>query len=440
MSTQKGISMLNESRTSFINYDPSDGLQGWEFSEPSAVKTHDGYFCYGGDNGFNLFHPDSIRKNNSIPSVVLRGIRIFDEPLKMDSSYTNLKSLKLSYKQNFFSIEFVALNYDHPEKNKYACQLIGFDKKVVHLGTNRIVSYTNVPHGNYTLKVMASNNDGVWNEAGYELHLVITPPFWVTWWFRALVLISFLSLVFLFFKRRENRIKQDQIRQTAVNKQIAEIRMVALRSQMNPHFIFNSLNSIQHFITTHDKTEALNYLSKFSKLIRKILENSRQDTVSISDELGLLQLYIQLEQFRFSNKFEYHISVDEKVDIENTEIPPLLIQPYIENAIQHGLINKEGKGDLWLSLERRNGLLICKIEDNGIGRERAQQIEQKKVSRHVALGIKVTTERISTLAELLDYKIEVLIEDLYKVPDDAGKGSEAAGTRVTLCIPVKEET
>ena len=128
-----------------------------------------------------------------------------------------------------------------------------------------------------------------------------------------------------------------------------------------------------------------------------------------------------------------------KIDVENIEIPPLLIQPYIENAIQHGLINKNSKGDLWLSLERYNGSLICKIEDNGIGREKAQQIEQKKISRHIALGIKVTNERISNLSSLLDYKIEVVIEDLYKTQEYAEELPEALGTRVTISIPVKEE-
>ena len=125
-------------------------------------------------------------------------------------------------------------------------------------------------------------------------------------------------------------------------------RRTALRGQMNPHFIFNSLNSIQHFITIRDKEEALNYLSKFSKLIRKILENSREDTVSISNELQLLELYVQLEQLRFNNKFDYHISIDQKIDVENLEIPPLLIQPYIENAILHVFINNNDKGDLWI--------------------------------------------------------------------------------------------
>ena len=439
MSTKKGISMLNKSRTEFINYDPGDGLQGWEFIDQSAFKTHDGYFCYGGMNGFNMFHPDSIRKNNFIPPVLLRRIKIFDKELEMDSSYAALKSLKLSYKQNFFSFEFAALNYDHPEKNQYACQLIDFDNKMVELGTDRVINYTNVPPGNYTLKVIASNNDGVWNETGFELKIIITPPFWATWWFKTILVLAFIGAIFLFFKLRENRIKKEQVRQTAINKQIAEIRMTALRGQMNPHFIFNSLNSIQHFITTREKEEALNYLSKFSKLIRKILENSRENTVSISNELQLLELYIQLEQMRFNNKFDYHISIDEKIDKENTEIPPLLIQPYIENAILHGLINKNEKGDLWFSLERNNGLLICKIEDNGIGRARAQEIEQGKVSRHKSLGIKVTEERISGLFALLDYNMEVVVEDLFEVRQAAETTPQPAGTRVTISIPVKEE-
>jgi ligand-binding sensor domain-containing protein len=439
MCTNRGVSMLNEDRTAFTNYDTGELMQLLPFNVAQPIITHDGYFCYIGNNGFKMFHPDSLRKNDFIPPLVLKRIMIFDQPLKLDSSYADVRSLKLSYKQNFFSFEFAALNYDHPEKNQYAYQLIGFDKKVVHAGTNRIISYTNVPHGSYTLKVTASNNDEVWNKTGYEMAIVITPPFWVTWWFRTIVVIAFLAAVFLFFKLRENRIKKEQARQTAINKQIAEIKMIALRGQMNPHFIFNSLNSIQHFISSREKEEALNYLSKFSKLIRKILENSRENTVSISNEIQLLELYIQLEQLRFSNKFDYQIAIDERIDMENTLIPPMIIQPYVENAILHGLINKNDKGDLYLSLERNNGSLICKIEDNGIGRARAQQIEQGKVSRHKSLGIKVTEERIAGLSELLDYNMEVVIDDLFEIKQDSEDAPRPAGTRVTISIPIKEE-
>jgi ligand-binding sensor domain-containing protein len=437
MRTKKGISMLNESRTAFTNYDTGD-LQELQGSQEPAFKTHDGYFCYASPGGFKMFHPDSIKKNPNEPPIILKRITIFDEPLKMDSSYSNLKSLKLSYKQNFFSFEFAALNFDHPEKNQFACQLIGFDKKMVHLGTTNRISYTNVPPNKYKLKVIASNNDGVWNKTGYELNLTIIAPFWATWWFRTIMVAAFIGAVFLYIKLRENRIRKEQAHQTAMNRQIAEIRMIALRAQMNPHFIFNSLNSIQHLISMREKGEAINYLSKFSRLIRRILENSLANTVSINNELELLELYIQLEQLRFDNKFEYHIAIDEKIDRENTGIPPLLIQPYVENAILHGLINKDGKGDLWLSLEKNNGLLICKIEDNGIGRAMAQEIEQKKVLKHKALGIKVTNERISTLSSLLDYKMEVVIEDLFAPHETAGETAQPAGTRVTISIPVKE--
>jgi hypothetical protein len=202
---------------------------------------------------------------------------IFDQPLATESPYSQLQRLRLSYKQNFFSFEFAALNYDHPEKNRYACQLIGFDKKMVQLGTNRTISYTNVPPGNYTLKVVASNNDGIWNEAGFELVLTVTPPFWVTWWFRTLVVTLFVVAVAVFFRLRESRIKKEQLAQTAVNKQIAEIKMTALRAQMNPHFIFNSLNAIQHLLRFVIRRKRLttfqsfrNSFGKFSKIQEKI--------------------------------------------------------------------------------------------------------------------------------------------------------------------------
>ncbi|MFI5172702.1 MAG: histidine kinase, partial [Chitinophagales bacterium] len=433
MATNHGICMFDPLRKTFRCFDESDGLQGKEFNLQNAYITHDGYFCYAGMNGFNMFHPDSLKQNKYRPPIVMRSFKIFEKEMNIDSLLSTHTELHLSYKQNFFTFEFAALNYDHPEKNRYKFQLIGFDKKMIDAGTNRTISYTNVPAGDYVLKVIASNNDGVWNETGYELKLIITPPFWQTTWFRTIVVLAFIGVIFLLFRLRENRIRKEHERETAINKQIAEIRMTALRSQMNPHFIFNSLNAIQHFITTRDKEEALNYLSKFSKLIRQILENSGENTVSLADELQLIELYIQLEQLRFSDKFVYHISVDKKIDPENTEIPPLLIQPYVENAILHGLVNKDENGILQLSFERNNGMLICKVEDNGIGREKANEIRERKNAKHKSLGIKISNERLATLSELLDYKTEVVIEDL------KNEDQKATGTKVTITMQMREE-
>ena len=174
--------------------------------------------------------------------------------------------------------------------------------------------------------------------------------------------------------------------------------------------------------------------------MRRVMENSKEDFVPLAKEIELLQNYLELEKSRFPEKFDFNIHIDDALYADDSFIiPGMLIQPYIENAIQHGLINKNSKGDLWLSLERNNGLLICKIEDNGIGRARAQEIEQGKVSRHKSLGIKVTEERISGLFALLDYKMEVVTEDLFEIKQASEETPQPAGTRVTISIPVKEE-
>jgi LytS/YehU family sensor histidine kinase len=262
--------------------------------------------------------------------------------------------------------------------------------------------------------------------------------FWLTWGFRSILVIVFAAFVIVFFKFRENRMKKEQVRQISVNKQMAELRLMALRGQMNPRFIFNSLNSIQHFIASCDKEEALNYLSKFSKLIRKILENSRQNNVSVSNEFQSLELYMQLQQLRFNNKFDFHIEIDQSIDQENTEIPAMLIQPYVEKAILDGLINKNEKGDLWVSLERNKELLVCKIEDNGIGRKRARELKERKVSKHKLLGIEVTEDRSPSLFAGTD-NTKVVVEDLFETGQTTGSASQPAGTRVTISIPYKED-
>lgn len=148
---------------------------------------------------------------------------------------------------------------------------------------------------------------------------------------------------------------------------------------MNPHFIFNSLNSIQQFISASEKEEALKYLSRFSKLIRLVLQNADKNEIKLSDELNMLEFYLQLESLRYSNKFSYHFAIDKNVNADAIEIPTMLLQPYIENAVVHGLLNKESNGHLELTLTRNNNKLISTIEDNGIGRKAAAIIKNKNL-------------------------------------------------------------
>jgi LytS/YehU family sensor histidine kinase len=202
-----------------------------------------------------------------------------------------------------------------------------------------------------------------------------------------------------------------------------------LRAQMNPHFIFNSINSIQHFITTNDKVSALKFLTKFSTLLRQVLETSTTVNVLLAEEIRLLELYIQLEALRFDGAFSYTISIDENLAVDEYEVPILLVQPFVENAILHGLLTKPGNKHLSIRFMESGQRIRCVVEDNGIGREAAAQEKIRRGLTQTSRGLSVTEQRLALLEKNLDYKTLVQFEDL---KDESGN---PAGTRVTIHIP-----
>ena len=209
--------------------------------------------------------------------------------------------------------------------------------------------------------------------------------------------------------------------------------MQALRSQMNPHFLFNCLNSIKSYITQNDKNKALNYLNKFAQLIRLILENSKSHSIRLQQELKALQLYIQLERTRFSNTFDYEIQVGEDVNPDFVEIPPLILQPYVENAIWHGLMHKQnGPGFLKIAIDRHGDLLHFVIEDNGIGRQAAQRIKSRDTSKHRSLGMEITSDRLQANGKPVGPQKLLEVIDLYD------EQQEACGTRVIIRLEVPD--
>ncbi|RAW00037.1 PAS domain S-box protein [Pseudochryseolinea flava] len=210
-------------------------------------------------------------------------------------------------------------------------------------------------------------------------------------------------------------------------QKIGELKLMALRSVMNPHFVFNVLNSIQFFITKNDKLNAINYLSTFSKLVRGVLNHSVSNKIRLSDELEMLKNYIQLEMTRFEDKFHFVLEVDPNVDQDGIEIPSLLIQPYVENAILHGLYNKVEQGTLTVRVSEDNDILIFEIEDDGIGRDAAIKLRQKNFPSHKSMGIKLTEERLRLINE--QHNVSLQVEDLY---DD----QRPSGTRVRIGINI----
>ena len=235
-------------------------------------------------------------------------------------------------------------------------------------------------------------------------------------------------------QKLEHQLKVQQLESEKANaslqQQAAELEMQALRAQMNPHFIFNSLNSINRFILQNNKAQASEYLTKFSRLVRMILQNSQAPLISLESELEALQLYLDLEALRFDNHFSYKISFSEDLDIEILKVPPLIIQPYAENAIWHGLMHKEEKGQLDIEVAQHGNHLLLKITDDGIGRKQAGELASKSATRHKSMGLKITADRITILHRWNGNDSPVTINDMVNAD------GSAAGTEVIIKIPV----
>ena len=215
-----------------------------------------------------------------------------------------------------------------------------------------------------------------------------------------------------------------------LQQQATELEMQALRSQMNPHFIFNSLNSINRFILQNNKAQASEYLTKFSRLVRLILQNSQAALITLESELESLQLYLELEAVRFDHHFEFNIKVDDELDADIIKVPPLIIQPYTENAIWHGLMHKEEKGKLEIELFQHDNMLCCKITDDGIGRKKATELKSKSASTHKSMGMQITASRIEMLQQKKQLDASIKITDLVLADGSAG------GTEVIIKIPL----
>jgi len=240
-----------------------------------------------------------------------------------------------------------------------------------------------------------------------------------------ILLITFIGLLLF----RGSKLK-DKRRLSELNRKVSEITQANLRQQMNPHFIFNTLNSIQYYMYQHDKIATNNYLTKFSTLMRKVLDNSRSTSVPLSDEISALNLYLELEKLRFRDKFEYSITIDDEIDPLMHKIPTMLIQPYVENSINHGLIPGEGKGFVSIDLKLMDGFILCTIEDNGIGRDASREMNKRRGENHNSLGTQITASRLDLVNDLYGSDLKIVYTDL------RNEKNEPRGTKVEIHIPI----
>lgn len=366
--------------------------------------------------------------NSHVPTVQLSNFKILDQ--KVPKEQLDNLTFTLEHNQNFINFEWTSSLFNNANQNRFLYKLNDVDKEWVLTDKNSI-SYSGLTNGRYVFELKAFNNDGVESKVRKWI-IVIQPPFWKTWWFYTLLGILVGSVLYFFYRYKLKQIQKQEELKTQYAKQIAEIEMKALRAQMNPHFIFNSLNSIQKYILKNDSFQASQYLTKFSKLIRLILDHSNQNYILLSSEIDLLSLYIEIEDLRFDNQFLYELTVDPRLSPDICEIPSMIIQPYIENAIWHGLLHKKEKGTLKVSFQKEEEDTVkVIIEDDGIGREQAKVLKSKQVLKKKSYGLQITGDRISILNALQNKKTTVEIVDLKDAKGDS------LGTQVILIIPIQ---
>lgn len=377
-----------------------------------------------------IFSDTTAKKNNydTLPPLIyISGIKINEKDTLPGNYYS------LSYSENSIKINYAAFSAVNTQKFQFRYRLSDIDKDWIYTD-NTFAQYNALPPGDYLFSVSAMNAQGVWSKENASVFFKITPPFWQTLWFFILLISSIAILAFLFFIIRVKQIKIREQEKTQLHKRIADIELQALRAQMNPHFIFNTLASIQYFITDNNVESANQYLSKFAKLMRSIIYNSRRKKVPLKDEIQALELYIQMEQLRCNYSFDYEIKCSENIDVNDDEIPGLLIQPYVENAIWHGLTYiKDRKGILKISLDKKDDLLKCVIDDNGIGRKKSMELKAQSLKPHQSVGMSITKERLDILNSVQNSKLCVTIID--KVNKET---QEFEGTKVEIFIPLSD--
>lgn len=430
-SSSKGIMKYNLETKDVMMYDVSDGLQGSEFTPNAFLRSSKGLVFFGGFNGFNYFKPNEIKLETRVPKVIITKLQTNNG--KKYRYLNHGDTINLMYNDNSFEISFSTLNLLRKNMVKYSSMLDNYDDEWQYYNsTHRYVDYNKLRPGTFVFKLMAANEVNVWMAEPLELTIIIHPAWYQKLSFKLSVLLAALFLIYVIIRQRSKIIFQKREERRKINEletQMAQLKQKTLQLQMNPHVIFNTLNSIQQYIIDHDIDKAVSYLSSFSKLMRRILNNSNERYIPLSDELEAVKLYLELESMRLGNRFSYEMAVDPSLDADNIEIAPLIIQPFVENAIIHGLVPKKDNCFLKINLTKiEENKLLCVVEDNGVGRRFSEKMKQDRGGSHKSYGMSITRRRLEMMSKVSNDDFSVEISDLYNTQ------GESLGTRVNIVI------
>jgi ligand-binding sensor domain-containing protein len=395
-------------------------------NEVLVCKVINGKYWIGTINGLTILSKEDLidydTKNPmlSLKNLVINGVnKVYVPGMTLDHTDNNLQ----------LNLQNISFKSGREKQIKYRIPFIDTTWTTTSDPNLRLPS---LMPGNYHIEAIGINSIGLQSKP-LNLYFKIDQAWWNTLWAKISALLILFGVVYLIFAYRAKRIRKEEKIKRDYLSQINLIKEQALQLQMNPHFIFNSLNAIQGFIGTDDEEMAMNYLARFARLIRLIFEHSKGNTITLEEELEFINLYLDLEKLRFKDKINYKITVNPEVELAKDimNIPPLLIQPIVENSFKHGLFHKKGPGNLSIDYSMKDDMLQVIIQDDGIGRVHAMQISQKNSEKQISSGIKTTLERIDLLNFGKNSNLNTLvIEDLY---DTTGN---AAGTKTTLTLSV----
>jgi hypothetical protein len=329
--------------------------------------------------------------------------------------------------ENNISLEYSAIAFRSARNVEFDYRLSGAGKEWVRTGSNRI-DLPGMKPGKYHIEVKAVNTITGEESETRSIAFEILIPWYQSLWFMSLMLILLVIIVWWLVRRRISMIRRQSAETTRINKQFVELEMQALRAQMNPHFIFNAMSAIQNYFVDNKEEKANAYMSKFARLIRQMLDYSRDNFIPLDEEISLLSNYMLLEKMRFEAKLDFSLKLDPQIDTSEFVLPSLLLQPLLENAVNHGIMPAMGKGVIELDMRLEPGYLICEISDNGIGINQSR-MDKIQPQGHISKGMDILTKRIESINQL--YSSHVSFE-IYDLADRSGN----SGTRIIIRFPV----
>ncbi|MEM9819875.1 MAG: two-component regulator propeller domain-containing protein [Bacteroidota bacterium] len=422
LGTNLGLNAIDPQTRTIQTINVKSGLPSNEISAIYAVEKK---VWVGTANGLAIFPQSIMATEPPPPNILLSGITVNGKTLPLQTNY------QLKYNENDLAINYTGIAYQARGKEQYRYRMLGLDT-TWQLSTNRDVSYYALAPGEYIFEVQCKTLKEVLSEEPARVKFYIAPAWWQIWWIQVLLGLGILSLFGAFILWRQRNILKNERKENQLQERISELRMQALQAQMNPHFVFNTLNAIQELLLTNDNDKALDALSHFAKMIAFVFENSRKKTISLREEIQFLDHYLKLEKLRFEDRVVINFSVDMALEQqqEALNIPPLLLQPLIENAFKHGLHHSLGEGRLEVKfVPAERSALKCTITDNGVGRKVAASFTQLRDSRKRSISsLDITRERLNLFHQ------STTEAEYLRISDVINEQKEVKGTRVEVWL------